>query len=192
MSLSGISTGDLFSSQYAQSAQTSLQKFQREFQQLGQDLKSGNRSQAQSDFTTLESDNPQVAASSQSTSNPVAAAFTQLSQDLQSGNISAAQKDYATIQQDFQQQSAGATAGQHHHHHHRHSAGSQDSTSSQNPMEQLFSQLGQALQADNLTSAQSAYASLQQDFTELGSPTATGSSSSSSSSSTSGAVNLSV
>ncbi len=53
MSLSGISSSNLFSYEN-QSVQNNMQQFQQEFQQLGQDLQSGNLSAAQSDFTTLQ------------------------------------------------------------------------------------------------------------------------------------------
>jgi outer membrane protein assembly factor BamD (BamD/ComL family) len=130
-----------------------LQQFQQEFQQLGQDLQSGNLSGAQSDFVTLQKDLPQANSTSTSQSNnPIAQAFNQLSQDLQSGNLTAAQQDYSTIQQDFQSQ-----ASQMHHHHHHSSGGGQESQ-----VAQLFGQLGQDLQSGNLSSAQSDFTSLQQ------------------------------
>lgn len=74
-------------------------------------------------------------------------------------------QDYATVQQDLQ---SSAVSGGHHHRHY-HSSGSNTSSASQNSLEQLFSQLGQALQSGNLSTAQSAYSSLQQEFAPLGS-----------------------
>ena len=147
-----MSTSSISSSMFTQ-----LQQFQQEFQQLGQDLQSGNLSGAQSDFATLQKDLPQANSTSTSTStsesnSPIAQAFNQLAQDLQSGNLSAAQNDYSTLQQDFQSQ-----ASQMHHFHHHHSGGSQQSQASQ-----LFDQLGQDLQSGNLSSAQSDFSSLQQ------------------------------
>jgi len=143
-----MSTTGITSSMFSQ-----LQQFQQEFQQLGQDLQSGNVSAAQSDFATLEKALPQTSSTSTSqSSSPIAQAFNQLSQDLQAGNLTAAQNDYSTIQQDFQSQ-----ASQVHSHHHHHAGGSQQSQASQ-----LFAQLGQDLQSGNLTSAQSDFSSLQQ------------------------------
>jgi len=143
-----MSTSSISSSMFSQ-----LQQFQQEFQQLGKDLTSGNLSAAQSDFATLQKDLPQVSSTSTSQgNNPIAQAFNQLSQDLQAGNLSAAQQDYSTIQQDFQSQ-----ASKMHGHHHHHSGGSQESQVSQ-----LLGQLGQDLQAGNLSSAQSDFSSLQQ------------------------------
>jgi outer membrane protein assembly factor BamD (BamD/ComL family) len=153
MSVSGISSSSL-SDYNTQSVQNKMQQFQQEFQQLGQDLQSGNLSAAQSDFATLQQYAPQSSSTSSSQSNnPIAQAFSQLAQDLQSGNTSAAQQDYSTIQQDFQ---SHATDG----HHHHHGGGG----SGANAISQLMSQLGQALQSGNLTSAQQAYSTLQQEF----------------------------
>jgi outer membrane protein assembly factor BamD (BamD/ComL family) len=81
--------------------------------------------------------------------------FQQLGKDLQAGNVSSAQQDYSTIQRDLQNGTAQVQA---HHHHHLHGGGGGSAIS------QLFDQLGQALQSGNLTSAQQAYTSLQQDF----------------------------
>lgn len=161
MSLSGISSSSLFSyeSQNVQS-QSKLQKFQQEFQQLGQDLQSGNLSAAQSDFATLQQIGPQGLGNSPSNSSPVQQAFNQLAQDLQSGNISAAQQDYTNIQQDFQGQ-----AGHTHGHHHHHGGGVQ---SEMNQISQTFQQLGQALQSGSLSSAQQIYSTLQQEIQQLG------------------------
>jgi hypothetical protein len=129
-----------------------MQQFRKDFQQLGQDLQSGNLSAAQSDFATLQlSPSP---SSSQST-NSVAQAFQQLSNDLQAGNLPAAQQDFTNLQQNLQNQAAQAHP-RHHHHHHSRGGG--------NEISQLFSQLGQDLQSGDLASAQKAYISLQQDL----------------------------
>jgi hypothetical protein len=167
MSVAGISS-NLF--EYgSQNVQNQMEQMQKEFQQLGQDLQSGNMSAAQSDFATLTQLDPNLATSSTSstssastTNNPIEQAFAQLAQDLQSGNLSAAQQDYSTIQQDMQ--SASATHG---HHHHHHSESSQES-GDDNTLEQLFGQLGQDLQSGNLSAAQQDYTSLQQQFQQIG------------------------
>jgi outer membrane protein assembly factor BamD (BamD/ComL family) len=140
--------------------------------------------QAQSDLVTLTQNSPFLQAStassaaastsgaaggSSSTSasnNPIAQAFKQLAQDLQAGNVTAAQRDFSTIQRDFlnvqsQTQTQGSGGGRYHHH----ALGS----ISASPLAQLFSQLGQALGAGNLSSAQQAYAALQQDFQQFAS-----------------------
>lgn len=155
MSVSGISSTNFYSTE---ATQTNTQQFQQAFQQLGQDLQSGNLSAAQSDFATLQQLRPQTSsASSSQSNNPIAQAFSQLSKDLQAGNLSAAQQDYATIRQAMQSQEA--------HGHHHHSGGS--STSGTSEIGQLLDQLGTALQSGNLSSAQSAFTTLQQEFQQL-------------------------
>ena len=63
MSVSGISSSSLFDYN-TQSVQNKMQQFQQEFQQLGQDLQSGNLSAAQSDFATLQQYAPQTNSTS--------------------------------------------------------------------------------------------------------------------------------
>ncbi len=159
MSVSGISTS-LYNYD-SQNAQNSLQQIQQTFQQLGQDLQSGNLSAAQSDFVTLQSLVPNSSTSSSQSNNPIAQAFTQLAKDLQSGNLSAAQKDFSTIQQDFKNQATQSQTGATQGHHHHHGGGSSE-------ISQLLDQLGTALQSGNLSQAQSAFASLQQQFQQSG------------------------
>jgi uncharacterized protein YukE len=53
MSVSAIS-GSSFFDYSTQNVQNKMQQFQQEFQQLGQDLRSGNLSAAQADFATLQ------------------------------------------------------------------------------------------------------------------------------------------
>jgi outer membrane protein assembly factor BamD (BamD/ComL family) len=169
MSVSGISGSSFFQAYNTGSVQRNrFQQFQQEFQQLGQDLQSGNLSQAQSDFATLQQNAPS-SSSAASSSNPIAQAFSQLSQDLQAGNLSAAQTDYSNIQQDLQQKAAQGAQGHHHHHHHMPTESSQDSSSSGpgSVIDQAFGQLGQDLQSGNLQAAQQAYATLQQDFQQF-------------------------
>jgi len=159
MSVAGISTSNLFND----SRRSIESEMQQEFAQLGQDLQSGNLSAAQTDFATLTQIGPGAGSSSPSTSaasnNPIAQAFAQLSKDLQSGNLSAAQQDFATIQQDMQSNAVHAGG-------HRHHRGAKDS--GENAISGLFSQLGQALQSGDLTTAQQVYSTLQQDFQQMG------------------------
>jgi len=153
VSVAGISSSSFFD--YAQSIQNRGQQFRQDFQQLGQDLQSGNTSSAQSDLAKLESLQPQAGTSpSTQSNNPITEDLKQLGQDLQSGNTSAAEQDYAKIQQDFQSQAA---KGHGHHHHHGGGGGAGDIT-------QTLDQLGQDLQSGNLSTAQQAYNSLEQEF----------------------------
>ena len=152
MSVSGISSS-LFSYP-SQSVQNRI-RFRQDFQQLGQDLQSGNLSASQSDFATLQQLSSQsVSSTTQSSNDPLQQAFQQLAQDLQAGNLSAAQQDYSNIQQNVQNQASQLHG---HHHHHR-------GTAQANQVSQLFQQLGQALQTGDLSSAQQIFNTLQQDF----------------------------
>jgi len=155
MSLAGILSSNLFQFN-SQGAQDRMQQFRQDFQKLGQDLQTGNLTGAQADFAAVQKDGPQSSSSTQN-SNPITQAFQQLSTDLQSGNLTAAQQDYSTLQQDFQSQAASHMQRPHHHH-----SGGGSEASSQ--MSQILTQLGQDLQTGNLTSAQQAYTTLQQDL----------------------------
>ena len=175
MGIFGIASSILGQISSATTQNPNKQQFKQGFQQLGQDLQSGNLSQAQSDFALLQqllpggqqSSLPTPVSSAQS-NNPLATAVSQLAQDLKSGNLAAAQSDFATVQQDLQQ--AGPQLGAAHGHHHRHhqsDGGSGQSSGQQNPISTLFGQLGQDLQSGNLSTAQQAYSSLQQDLQQF-------------------------
>ena len=75
------------------------QKFQQSFQQLGQDLQSGNLAQAQNDLSSARSSLP---------ANPLySQGFNQIAQDLKLNNLTAAQADYATLKQNLVASHAG-------------------------------------------------------------------------------------
>jgi hypothetical protein len=122
MSLTVILASGLFDLLCTQSAQTSSAaanpsgtSVQNEFQQLGQDLKSGNVSAARQDFATVEQGVRQrtaqilhhhhhfSAAGSSSSTSTTAQDFGELAQALQSGNVSAAQTAFAALQQAMDQ-----------------------------------------------------------------------------------------
>ena len=181
MSVTGIASNILSVLNSTHGHQTRPQQIQGEFQQLGQDLQSGNLTQAQSDFTTLTQNlsgvlqNSTAATTTAATStttptNSLAQTFAQLGQDLQSGNLQAAQQDYTAIQQDAQQIASQQVTGHHHHHHHAETSENSSSPSSAqaSPLVQAFSQLEQTLQAGNLSGAQSAFATLQNDLQQIG------------------------
>jgi len=175
MSVSGISSSNLFDYYSTQNIQNRMQQFQQDFQQLGKDLQSGDLTAAESDFTTLQGLMPQNnSTSSTQSSDPIAQAFSQLEKDLKAGDITAAQQDYATIQQDFQSQAAQMQA--HHHHHGNGGSGS-------SAISQLFEQLGQALQSGDLSTAQSLFSSMQQELSQSNGLSSTQTPSTSSSSS---------
>ena len=184
MSVTGIAASSLFSF-LTQTVQSKKHQFQQEFQQLGQDLQSGNMSAAQSDFATLKQDMPQsssTTSSSAQSGSGIATAFSQLAQDLQSGNLTAAQSDYSTLQQDFQSMAASSQSASGHHHHHH----GGDSSSASSAISELFNELGTALQSGSLSNAQQAYSSLQQDLLQM----TTGSGATSSSSSTTSSLSV--
>lgn len=168
MSIAGLASTALYSilnkppSSSQNNGQNNFQQIQKEFQRLGQDLQSGNLSQAQEDFATLKQDLPDSSSLANSNSNnPIVQAFNSLSQDLRSGNLNAAQQDYTSLQQDLQQNTNTTQV-----HHHRHGGGG----SEQNEINQAVSSLAQALQSGNLSGAQSAFAMLQENLENL-SPT---------------------
>lgn len=157
MSIAGIASNFLLNS--LSPKQDSIQQFRQEFQQLGQDLQAGNLTAAQSDYAQLQKVEQKKNSSTSQTSSAVSQIFGQLGQDLQSGNVSAAQNDFTDIMKEIQ--NGGSQV--HHHHHHR-SGGSGQTNAVQNDLNQL----GQALQAGNLSAAQQAYTSIQSDLQQIG------------------------
>jgi outer membrane protein assembly factor BamD (BamD/ComL family) len=214
MSVTGIASSILSaigSSQNSQTNQSNFKNIKSEFQQLGQDLQSGNLTQAETDYTTLSQQLPSsftnatasstansaasTTASTATAQSPLAQAFSQLGQDLQSGNLQGAAQLYSNIQQDLQQ--GGAQVSGHHHHHQSDSSQSSSSTaasSSNNPIVQAFSTLAQDLQAGNLSGAQSAFATLQNDLQQIGGLTTAGSNGATSAAApaTTGSLNVTV
>ncbi len=130
MSVAGITS--INSTQLA-NVQQNLQKVQNEFKQLGQDLQSGNLTQAQADFVTLSQSlaSPpnlvgptalnNTAGTGSSPANPSTAAgpaahrsashhgvhlrqaLNQVGQALQAGNLGAAQQAFTAMSQIWQQ-----------------------------------------------------------------------------------------
>ena len=158
MPLAGIAATSFFSGAIAQNSQNRFKRTEQEFQQLGQDLKTGNLAGAQSDFAALQKDRPGAQASNGVADGGVAA-FQKLAQDLQTGNLNAAQSDFKNLQTDAPQ--TFGRVGYHHHH------SGQGLGANQQDISQLFSQLGQALQAGNISAAQRSYGSLARDFQQL-------------------------
>ena len=118
MSIFGIASSILGQIGSATTQNANKQQFKHGFPLLGQDLQSGNLSQAQSDFASLQQLLPSrqqssllAPASSTQSSNPLATAVSQLAQDLKSGNLTAARSDFATVQQDLQQAGPQLGAG---------------------------------------------------------------------------------
>jgi hypothetical protein len=118
MSVSGVSFSNYYASNN-QNVQSKSSQIQQEFQQLGQQISSGNSSAAQSDYSNIQ--NVQSSAqkthfhhhyhvgSGDSGSGSIEQLFQQLGQSLQSGNTTTAQQAFTTLQQDLQQ--AGVASG---------------------------------------------------------------------------------
>jgi hypothetical protein len=160
MSIAGIASNFLLNS--LSPKQDTIQQFRQEFQQLGQDLQAGNLTGAQSDYAQLqklEEQKTQAASPTSTSSSSVSQVLSQLGKDLQSGNLSASQDDFTDIIKALQNQSSSQV-----HHHHHHGGGSSQTGAVQTDLNQL----GQALQAGNLSAAQQAYTSIQSDLQQIG------------------------
>jgi hypothetical protein len=149
MSVAGIASAGL--SQLA-SLQRNYQQVRSEFKQLGQGLQAGNLASAQADFVTLS----QSAASQFSGNSPVTKALNSLGQALQSGNLPAAQQVFASLPSHIVAPCAV-----------NYSAHGGSASAQQNTFSQAVGQLGQALQAGNLTMAQQAFSAMQQSWQQM-------------------------
>lgn len=186
MSVSGISSSSSLMQGLEEWA-SMMQKVQSEFKQVGQDLASGNVTQAESDFTTLSQYFSNLASSSTASTSSdsttstdsasLASAFSALGTDLSSGNLSAAQSDYATLQKDLGQTANQAPPPPPPPPPSTNNSKSGDSTLLSTLLQE-FSTLGTALSSGDLTSAQTAYTTIQQDLLQLGSNSTSSSSSS--------------
>jgi len=107
--------GPQTSSTSSPSSSPSSNPIAQAFNQLAQDLKSGNVSAAQQDFATIQKDvqnqagqmhnhhHHHVGGSGSNASSAIDQLLSQLGQSSQSGNLTAAQRAYGTLLQDFQQ-----------------------------------------------------------------------------------------
>ena len=131
MSVAGITS---INSTQLTNVQRNLQKVQNEFKQLGQDLQSGNLTQAQADFVTLS----QALASPPNFVGPTA---------LDKQAVTAAGSSPASPPNIVGPTALSQSPSASHHRLHLH---------------QALSQLGQALQAGNLSAAQQAFQTMSQ------------------------------
>jgi len=175
MSIDAISSSS--SSSQTSAMQTNFLQMRKLLEQLGQALQSGDLSEAQSAFASLQQLLPSSSANQAQTAQQTnQSTFTTdlnaLGQALKSGDLSKAQDAFAKLQQDMQSVQKG------HHRHHRKADDLQDSVSSSNSgtdsnqtngikanfqqINTYFNQLGEALQSGDLSGAQKAFASLQQ------------------------------
>jgi len=164
MSVAGIGISSFFDPSITQSFQNKKLQFQKELQQLSQDLQAGNLSASQADFAALQK---LGGVSSPAASFPAATAFSasplttdlnQLGQDLKSGNIAGAQQDLIKLQQDSQ----GSTQSAQTHHHHHHGGGGAGVASALGPvLSPIIDHLDPVTRAGGLTAAQQAYSTFQ-------------------------------
>ena len=183
MSVSPISSVDNTYQTYQANWQDNFSQVRLGFQNLASALQSGNLADAQSAFTALTQLLPNSSAGSAgdptqngqsgSGQNQFAADFSAVGQALQKGDLSGAQKAFATLQQDMP-----SVQGRHHHHRHHHGSANTQGTDSatsnssaqstngsgQNQLVTDLSALGQALQNGNVTQAQAAFTTLEQDM----------------------------
>ncbi len=138
MSVSAISSAGSDQLWQAQAAQNRFQKVHGELETLGQDLRAGNLTQAQTDLAKL-------------------------TQDLTGSQAN------STVQRDLQKHAAGV--GSHRHHHHAGGQQGTDTTGSSNdPIMQMISALGQATQSGDLSAAQQDFATLLQQLAAARNP----------------------
>ncbi len=155
-----------------QQQQNPFQQIRQDFKQLASALQSGDLSDAQSAYSSIQqvlqaNSGTSSSNSSSNGSGLLQGDFSTLGQALQSGDLSGAQSALSQLESDFQ---AGRQSG---------SDGAQTAVPKQPPVQdeyvpasqtpspaqqvqQDYSQLAGALQSGNLTNAQSAFAALQQ------------------------------
>jgi hypothetical protein len=164
MSIAGLSSNSFATQQFQQNP---FQEIKQDFEQLSSALQSGNLSDAQSAYSSIQ----QLLQGSQGSSlngnstdpTTLQTDFATLGQALQGGNLNQAQTAFTQLESDFQanRQSTGGAGA---------TAPPQDlyvpsQSQQQTPAQQAqqdYTQLANALQSGSLTNAQSAYAALQQ------------------------------
>ena len=162
--------------------QNEFQQIKKDFSTLQTSLSSGSLAGAQQAYAALtqdlqavqQTDGEQQTGGSSQISNNLAA----VGNALQSGNITDAQKAFATLTQDLQdalqtQAAQGTQQVYGHHHHHHHGGSSQTASAS---LSSDLAAVGSALQSGNITSAQSAFATLLQDLGNSSAQSTTGTS----------------
>jgi hypothetical protein len=186
MSISGISSS-------TNAYKNQLQQMRTDFSTLQASLSSGNLSTAQQAYVTLTQD---LQNTQQTQGGQQVGGTSQLSKDLaavgsalQSGDLTSAQSAFATLTQDLQSaqqiQAGQQTHKGHGHHHHHHGSSSQVTTD--------LAAVGSALQSGDLTSAQSAFATLLKDLGNSNTQNTTGTSGNSTNLLTAGStINITV
>jgi len=165
--------------------QNQFQQIRKDFLTLQTDLSSGSLATAQQAYAALTQD---LQAAQQTEGGQQTGGTSQISTDLaavgsalQSGSISDAKNAFATLTQDLQnalqtEAAQGTQQAYGHHHHHHHGSGSQTASTG---VSTDLAAVGSALQSGNITSAQSAFATLMQDLGNSSAQSTTGTSGSS-------------
>jgi len=150
------------------SSSNNADQVQQLFSQLAASLQSGDLAGAQTAFNSLQALAPDKSTASATTaeassSNPFDSDIAALGTALQSGDLTSAQSAFATVQKDLQ--NAPRPHGGHGHHEKTSTTSTDsstaDSTTDTDLVQELFTQLAQALQSGNLSGAQSAFGDLQ-------------------------------
>jgi hypothetical protein len=190
MSVAAISASSAFDVSN-QNVVSKREQIQQEFQQLGQDLQSGDLTAAQTDFTSLQQLVPKLASipttstgtttgttTTSGTTSGTTAATTSTPQSTVASTDPRVQA-FAQLEQDVQAGNTSAAQQDYsniqqiflqraHNNHRLHTGGFNGAPGGVSTLPggvgQLFHQLGQALQSGDLTSARLAYSSLRQDF----------------------------
>jgi len=164
MSIAGISSDPTFYQNYV----SPFQQVRKDFAALKTSLNSNDLAGAQKAFATLQKDMQSIgqAQSSQQigANSPLDNDLAALSTALQKGDLQGAQNAFATLTQDMQQmrQTQGGQQTQKAHHRHHHHGGSAQNTTS-NPFSDLAA-ISSALQNGDVSGAQKAFTTLQQDL----------------------------
>ncbi len=157
MSIASVASSPISGFSVSSPANTNkLSQLREQFQQLGQDLQSGNLTAAQGDFAGLQQASLAGGSSTAPANDPVTQALNQLQTDLQTGDlVGAAPKPVggAPIAVQFPRTPSV-------HARTPHPVGPEDPTSPGSGTS--LEQLGQALQSNNLSAAQQAYNSVLQ------------------------------
>ena len=201
MSISSVGSSSLlfqlYVSQSTQSNQSQFQQIQTDFNQLGQDLQSGNLTQAQQDFATLQQALPsgQTQQTQQNSASPVTQAFTALLKRCNQEIFRARRTPLPLCSRTFSScnnkvrvraRSITTITAAEIIRKVRLANGQQGNTIATD-----FSALSQALQSGNLAGAQSAFATLQQDLTQqFGGYTSNGATTGTSTAPTGGTLNV--
>jgi|SRR5580704_450077 hypothetical protein len=165
MSISAVASPIIYTPVTQPASQTSQgSAIGSEFRQLSQDIQAGNLTAAQEDYATLSKSGP---LSNPNSSNPLVQDLQAVGKALQGGDIQGAQAAFSTFQTAAQQQ--GIQHHRSHGSHHDHGIGTvNDGSQQSDPLAQAFTSLQQTLQSNNLSGAQTAFATIQEDLHQAG------------------------